>query len=497
MNDDKKNDIKNQPFETVVLEDDEKKPTNEEGSASEQNLVPEEIAPEVSSPEEPIGVGSAIPSEPPPIFEENTHKPFFIIGGIIVFIIFFIFIFKLFFSNKKNPQPVSLNYWGLWEEKDIFEPLIAAYQKKYPYVKINYQKMDPQNYREKLLVRSRNGQGPDIFRFHNTWLPEIKEIASPLPSSIMSNVEFEKTFYKVHQKDLKIGDKYYGLPLEIDGLVLIYNVNLLKKAGIDKAPETWDQISEMVPKLTVKDTNGNIITAAIALGLTSNVEHFSDIFSLMLYQNGGNIQNLNSEEAAGALESYRKFAEPPNDFWNENMPNSLTAFIQEKVAMIFAPSWQILVIKAANPEIEIKALPVPVLPGALPVSIANYWVEGVSKMSRYQIEAWRFLRFLIEKDNLTKMYELTSRTRLFGEPYSRVDLGSLLVQNNYLGAVIKQADYFVSVPAINRTFDNGLNDEIIKYLENAINATIEGVSYQEALETAKKGVDQVLEKYKL
>jgi ABC-type sugar transport system, periplasmic component len=497
MDDNKENQQKNQPFETVVIEDQPKETPTSGNSLPDQNLVPEEVAPDVSSPEESISSGSNLPPEAPPVFEENKNQPLLIVGAVIVFFIVFIFIFRLIFSSKKNSQPVTLNYWGLWEEKEVFEPLIAEYQKKYPYVKINYQKMEPDNYREKLLVRSRNNQGPDIFRFHNTWLPEIKEIASAIPSSIMSNAEFEKTFYKIHQKDLKVGDKYFGLPLEIDGLVLIYNVNLLKKAGIDKPPETWDELLEVVPKLTVKDVNGNIITAGIALGLTVNVDHFSDILALMIYQNGGDIKKLDSEEAAGALESYRKFAEPPNNFWDENMPNSLTAFIQEKVAMILAPSWHILTIKSTNPEIEVKAVPVPSLPGASPISIANYWVEGVSKMSRNQIEAWRFLRFLVEKDNLTKMYELASRNRLFGEPYSRVDLAPLLVQNNYLGAVIKQADYFVSVPAISRTFDNGLNDEIVKYLENAINATIEGVSYNEALITAKKGVDQVLQKYRL
>jgi len=501
MNDNKKNKQKNQSIETIIINNDQEKHSllsdDVPDATPEENLVPEELPPDISSPEDSINRDNNLNKELPQIFQENKKQPLLIIAIVIIFLIFFIFIFRLIFSGKKTSQQVILNYWGLWEEKEIFEPLIANYQKKYPYVKINYQKMESQNYREKLLVRSRNNQGPDIFRFHNTWLPQIKEITSPIPNSIMSNDEFEKTFYKIHQKDLKVGDKYYGFPLSIDGLVLVYNVNLFKKAGIDKPPETWDELSNLVPKLTVKDIDGNIITAGIALGLAVNVEHFSDILALMIYQNGGNIKELNSEEAAGALESYRKFSELPNRYWDENMPNSLTAFIQEKVAMIFVPSWQILSIKSANPEIEVKAVPVPSLPGASPVSIANYWIEGVSKMSQNQIEAWRFLRFLVEKDSLTQMYELASRTRLFGEPYSRVDLAPLLIQNNYLGAVIKQADYFVSAPAIYRTFDNGLNDEIIKYLENAINATIEGVSYNEALMTAKKGVDQVFEKYKL
>ena len=102
-----------------------------------------------------------------------------------------------------------------------------------------------------------------------------------------------------------------------------------------------------------------------------------------------------------------------------------------------------------------------------------------------------------EKDSLTKLYEIESRSRLFGEPYSRVDLGTLLAQNEYIGAVIKQADFYQSLPLISRTFDNGLNDEIIQYLENAINSTVQGVAYADALKTAKKGVDQVLTKYKI
>ena len=76
-------------------------------------------------------------------------------------------------------------------------------------------------------------------------------------------------------------------------------------------------------------------------------------------------------------------------------------------------------------------------------------------------------------------------------------MAPLLAQNPYLGAVIKQANNFASLPLVSRTFDNGLNDEIIKYLENAINSTIQGVSYKEALGEAKKGIDQVFTKYNI
>lgn len=473
----------------------------------DDKIIPQENQPNENQPEAPF-VEEA-PQDmninlPPPIYEENKNQYIFIVIGAIIFLIFLVIIIKALFFGKTVNKSASLIYWGLWEDKEVIEPLISAYQQKNPQIKIIYQKMNPQSYREKLVSRSKSQntgvnaiEKPDIFRFHNTWLPEIKDIVAPLPPTVMSGEEFDKTFYPIHKKDLKIGNYYYGLPLEIDGLVLVYNQGLFKKAGIATVPSTWDDITEIVPKLTVKDQSGQLITSGIAMGTAGNVDHFSDIFGLLLLQNGGSLNKLDQEEAAGALEIFRKFSEPPQGYWTESMTNSTTAFIQEKVAMIIVPSWVVLSIKSANPDIDMKVVPVPVVPGTALISIASYWIEGVSKFSNNQLEAWKFLRFLTEKENITKLYEIESKLRPFGEPYSRVDLAPLLAQNPYLGAVIKQANNFSSLPLISRTFDNGLNDEIIKYLENAVNSTIQGVSYKEALGTAKQGINQVFTKYNI
>jgi len=497
--DDKTNSIENQSNSTPVFvsNDSVQKPIFE--SVPVENLQPEEVAPNVEtpSPEELGGPPPTIPPPPPPMHEEEKSKYVIVIAAAVVFFLLLIVIFRLIFSSRSTSKKITLTYWGLWEEKEVFTPLIQQYQQKNPNITITYEKKTPLEYREKLLARSKNGQGPDIFRFHNTWLPQIKQIASPIPSQIMSNAEFEQTFYKIHQKDLKSGDYYYGLPLEVDGLVLVYNENLFKQAGIQSSPSTWDDIITAVSRISVKDKSGTLINSGIALGTASNIEHFSDILGLLIAQNGADIKQLDQPAASTALEFFRKFAEPPMEVWNDQMPNSMTAFIQEKVAMILVPSWEILTIKSANPDIKLKVVPVPSIPESKSLSLANYWVEGVSKTSKNQIEAWKFLKFLTEKENLTKMYEVQSKIRIFGEPYSRVDLASLLIQNEYIGPVIKQAqdDAYVSLPLVARTFDNGLNDEIILYLTNAVNSTIQGVSYEEALRTAKNGIDQVFQKY--
>lgn len=467
---------------------------------SADQLVPEEV-PEDLTAASVAPETEFIPPSDTSGSDGNRSKYFIIGGAALFFVVIFAVILSLFLRGNRpaTQQAATLTYWGLWDDAETMRPLFDEYKKLHPEITIKYEKMDPVNYRDKLLSRSKNNLGPDIFRYHNTWLPQIQDVVTPIPDSVMSNTDFNNTYYKVHQNDLKIGNKYYGIPLMIDGLVLVYNEGLFKKAGINNPPTTWIDVYDYIGKLTVKNSEGAIITSGIALGTSTNIEHYSDVLALFLIQNGVDVKNLESPDAASALESYRKFAEKPDAFWDETMPNSLNAFIQEKVAMIFVPSWEILAIKAANPQLRVKVAPVPQVPETNIVSISSYWVEGVSKYSKNQKQAWEFLKFISEKETMTKLYAEQSKTRLFGAPYSRKDLAPLLANNEYLAPVIKQATdgEYVTVPMIARTYDNGLNDEIIKYMEAAIDQTMQGVSYSQAMSTAAQGVKQVFTKYNI
>ena len=48
-----------------------------------------------------------------------------------------------------------------------------------------------------------------------------------------------------------------------------------------------------------------------------------------------------------------------------------------------------------------------------------------------------------------------------------------------------------------RTFDNGINDRIIKYYQDAVNAVNTGTVAKAALKTTTEGVNQVLSQYGL
>lgn len=440
------------------------------------------------------------PPPPPPSYEEGEEgikKPpiaIFALIGIVIFIGLIFFFFKIL-RKPKSSQEANLTYWGLWEEEAVFAPIIDSFQKEHPSIKIAYQKHSPQDYLGRLTAAIDKGEGPDIFRFHNTWLPVLRNYLAPLPKKIMSASQFEDTFYPVASEDLKIQEQHYGLPLEIDGLALFYNEEILNAAGFSP-PTTWEDFQNQALALTVKDESGRIITSGAALGTANNIEHFSDILGLIMLQNGVNLENLNSPEAIEALTFYRMFAEAPQNTWDESLDNSILAFAAGETAMIFAPSWEVFVIQAMNPDLVFKTAPIPQLPG-VSISWASYWVEGVSSQSNNQEAAWEFLRYLTSKETMTALYTEASKVRLFGEPYSRVDLATTLVNESYIGAFIAQAQNAKSFYLCSRTFDNGINDRIIQYFKDAVNSLSLGTSPQSALETVAQGVQQVFSDYGL
>ncbi len=393
-------------------------------------------------------------------------------------------------------KTATISYWGLWENENIITPLIADFESTHPNIKVEYVKQSHKEYRERLSSAIERGEGPDVFRFHNTWVPMYKSILSTVPEDIMTVSEFSSTFYPVAKRDLVGGSNIYGMPVMIDGLGLYVNTDLLAAAGASP-PTSWEDVLTMVPRLTVRNGE-SITTAGIALGTANNVEHFSDILATMIMQNGGDLVNPTSKESEEALIFYRKFADlnDPVYSWNSTMDNSVYAFATGKVAMIFAPSWRAFDVKQINPNFNWIITPIPQLPGNT-VTWASYWVEGVSAKSPNQKAAWEFVKYMTGKEGATKLYTEASKVRLFGEPYARVDMAGSLAGDAYTEAYVKQAPDARSFPLASRTFDNGLNDQMIKYLEDAVNSVAGGSAPSAALKTASYGFQQILSKYGL
>jgi len=374
--------------------------------------------------------------------------------------------------------------------------IIEDYKVSNSHITIQYTRQSPKDYRERLQSALARGDGPDILRWHNTWLPMLKNDLSPVPATTYSPSDFGTIFYPIVKQDAFSNNNYYGVPLEFDALALYINEDIFEQDSTLKVPTTWDNLRQTAFKLKQIDPNTKQLTrGGVALGTTSNVDHFSDILGLMILQNGGDPGKPDETAVTSAMKFYTLFATQDGS-WNDDLPNSTQAFATNKVAMMLAPSWRAIEINQLNPQLSFKLYPVPQLPGTN-IAWATYWLEGVSKKSANSQAAWDFIKYLSTQEVLTKMYSQASQTRLFGEPYPRQDMASSLQLDPYVGAIISQAISAQSYPLVSRTLDNGLNDRLIKYYKDAINSYHQNLAQQNITEALSQGVNQVLSQYGL
>jgi multiple sugar transport system substrate-binding protein len=464
-------------------------------------------APLVSPPSvEPVANMPVGPAVLPPS-RKGIPKTLLLIGmAIVVLVLIGLVIAKVLGSGVISKQ-TTLTWWGLWEDSAVISPIVADYEKANPKVKINYVKQAQQDYRERLTNVLAKGTGPDIFRFHNSWVPMFKNELDYVPASVMTAADFAQTFYPVASSDLTSGTGLVGIPLEYDGLGLYVNEDLFAKEG-KSVPTTWDDLRITACQLT-KVENDVITQSGVALGTTGNVDHWQEILALMMLQNGANLTKPTGQLAADAIKFFTVFStdaaceNAKQKVWDATLPSSTIAFAAGKVAMYLAPSWRTFEIKQQNPDLKFKVVPVPQLPKSSAqepdVTYATYWVEGVWSRSKNRDEAWKFLKYLSQKDTLEILYQNTAKVRLFGEPYPRVDMAPLISQDPVLGGIISLASDAQSWYLASRTFDGatGINTLMGKYFEDGINAINGNEPPERVLETVSQGVNQVLSQYGL
>ncbi len=442
------------------------------------------------------------PSSPPPpiktgILGGGLLKKVLIGLGVLVLIIIIVVIFA---PKDKTPEDASLIWWGLWEDQAVVEPLIDDFQKENPNITVNYIKQDPQQYREKLVARISNNteDAPDIFRFHNTWVPMLSDFLLPLSDDVINPDDFKKSFYPVMQSDLVQNGAIYGIPLGADTLALFINTELLEASGED-APDNWDDFIKTARAMTVKDSDGRIITAGAALGTYNNVTHAPDIISLLMVQQGVDMRKFpeSSADKVGTLDFYTSFATGSQNVWDSTLDDSIVAFAGGRLAMYIGYSWDIFTIQGLNPDLGFQVYPVPQLPGT-ETTIASYWVEGISSKSQNQDAALLFMKYLAQKETAEKFYTTVAKTRAFGELYARTDLAESLSDNPLIFPFVSQLDKAQSSFFVGNTQDGegGINSSSNVYIENAVNSiTNEGASVQTVIETLNSGIGQVYEKY--
>lgn len=428
------------------------------------------------------------------------------------FFLIFVFVYlglSFAFPKPKKTEPVFIRVMGLWEP-DVFNNIKKEFQDKHPEVTVEYEQKSTERYLEILKADLKSEKAPDVFWWHSGWGPLLRSNLAPLPENIMDTKTYESTFYPITKTDSKIGTTYRGLPLEIDGLALLYNKKLFATRNFNEPPTTWTTLKEQyVPALT-SSNNKQIFNSAIALGSVANVENFPEIIGLFLLQSGveftkeGQLTLLetkkqnNNQLAFTAIDYYTSFSRKERT-WDNTLPNSIEAFAEGKTAMVVLPLYKIHnlldFIRGQNLSLDFGVAPLPQLPDAPTITWGRYWQLGVSQESKNKEAAWQLAKFLVEPDALRQVYENDSKINDFGRAYPRVDMAKEQTTNQYLAAYLIQAKDAKSWYLHSDTHDKVFNDALISIFKNGLSNAEKGNSTSGILRRITVEIRPILEKY--
>ena len=197
------------------------------------------------------------------------------IGVIILGLIIF-FAIKLLSNKPKSPKssldtPTTITYWGLWEPLSVMEPVISAFEKDNPGIKVKYISQSYKDYQQRLNNALSSLDPPDVVRLHTSWLPMFISNLLPAPANTVSSTQMETNFYPSITSTLSLNNQVYGVPMVAEGLALYINSTMYQQASL-QVPETWEELRSNAKKLTQRDPEtGQITRAGVALGTTNNV----------------------------------------------------------------------------------------------------------------------------------------------------------------------------------------------------------------------------------
>lgn len=159
-------------------------------------------------------------------------------------------------SISKN-ENITLTFWSGYknEEAKVFEEkIIPAFNKIHPNVKIEPKTIDATDYDKELIKSIVEGKNPDIARIDIISVSRYAKLGAIAPVDDAKG--FEEIKSQLYEKPMSTAfydGRYYGIPINTNTKVGLYNKNILKEAGMTEAPKTFDELIALQSKLQDSD----------------------------------------------------------------------------------------------------------------------------------------------------------------------------------------------------------------------------------------------------
>lgn len=305
-------------------------------------------------------------------------------------------------EKKDEDKPVTITYafWGNPEAIGVEAEIIAAFEAKYPNIKVEPVVSAYGDYHTKLLTMIAGGSTPDVMRISTQYLPDL---AASGGLSDINNLAQKYAFdmgiyYEQGIMDCSYNNVVYGLPWGTAPIYMLMNIDMFEAAGIELPSYDWtlDDFQRIVRQISAGEGTDRKYGFAIEIS--------GDLYPVYPYvwANGGDLFDSEKEtftfNQKPAYEAIQMLA----DLYAEgHMPKETimagaqtisvpTWFINDKVAMFQGTAANVLSIQQSGKRFEVWPLP---SAKGVATTVIKSNATAVSSSSKHEEAAFLFASF--------------------------------------------------------------------------------------------------------
>lgn len=339
--------------------------------------------------------------EPDACYQTSSRRGAFAIMASILIAVILLFAHLSQSSGQIPKEPVKVTFWHAMggPRIKILDEMISEFNKQNPDIAVQGKFIGSYNQLNDAILRSvAENNPPDLAQVYENWTTQLVEIGAIVPME-----EFVKSPDGMSTESFKdivptfLRANYYkgrlwSLPFNKSIYVLYYNADAFEEAGLSP-PRTWKDFLDLANKLTRSGSE-----TRYGFSYKMNV----DMFSILIYAFGGTL--LDSSNTAPAfhgkagiqaarflVDLVRKYKVAINSF------EDLEDFCKGRSCMyIETTTKKVAIDRNAKFRYSICPLPVGI---QKPYLFAGTNVAIFKTTRDRQKAAWRFTKWLLEKEN--------------------------------------------------------------------------------------------------
>ncbi len=308
---------------------------------------------------------------------------------------------------------VTVTFWHAYAENPaapemqrLTKIVIPRFEKLNPGIRVQQVPFSYGNLQQKLTTSAAGGTLPDLIRSDLAWVPQYAKLGvfAPLNKVMPDFKRFADAMFPGTLATNFYKGNYYGLPLDTNTRVLMYNRQALAAAGISSPPRTFAELRAAAPKLKA---NGVYLFADGGTGGWNMLP--------WIWSGGGNLTNATYTRATGFLNSprtiaavqllvdlYKQGAIPSLITGDQGATGTENGLAEGKYATILDGPWMLPIFSKAHPGFQLATTGVPAGPGGS-VSVVGGEDIVLTQRSKNKAAALTFLRFMISPWAQTQM----------------------------------------------------------------------------------------------